>query len=162
MLACDFFHVDCALTLQRISVFFVLEVPNRVRAPAGYDHEPRRPMDHPADPQPGDGSRRPRHPVPVPRLRPRRTVHRVVGCCPGRHRDPRGADSSSLPACELLCRTVRAHPQGRTHRSNVDLQSAASACGAHEVRSALPRSTATPGPRTSPTTPNASRSRPQL
>ncbi len=29
MLACDFFHVDCALTLQRISVFFVLEVPNR-------------------------------------------------------------------------------------------------------------------------------------
>ncbi|GAA0635857.1 hypothetical protein GCM10010174_66930 [Kutzneria viridogrisea] len=29
MLACDFFHVDCALTLQRISVFFVLEVGSR-------------------------------------------------------------------------------------------------------------------------------------
>jgi putative transposase len=29
MLACDFFHVDCALTLQRIYVFFVLEVPTR-------------------------------------------------------------------------------------------------------------------------------------
>jgi putative transposase len=29
MLACDFFHVDCAVTLQRISVFFVLEVPSR-------------------------------------------------------------------------------------------------------------------------------------
>jgi transposase InsO family protein len=29
MLACDFFHVDCAVTLQRIYVFFVLEVPNR-------------------------------------------------------------------------------------------------------------------------------------
>lgn len=29
MLACDFFHVDCALTLQRICVFFVLEVPSR-------------------------------------------------------------------------------------------------------------------------------------
>jgi putative transposase len=26
MLACDFFHVDCAVTLQRIYVFFVLEV----------------------------------------------------------------------------------------------------------------------------------------
>jgi transposase InsO family protein len=26
MLACDFFHVDCALTLQRLYVFFVLEV----------------------------------------------------------------------------------------------------------------------------------------
>jgi putative transposase len=29
MLACDFFHVDCAVTLRRIYVFFVLEVPNR-------------------------------------------------------------------------------------------------------------------------------------
>ncbi len=29
MLACDFFHVDCALTLQRIYVFFVLEVDSR-------------------------------------------------------------------------------------------------------------------------------------
>jgi putative transposase len=29
MLACDFFHVDCAVTLKRISVFFVLEVGNR-------------------------------------------------------------------------------------------------------------------------------------
>lgn len=25
MLACDFFHVDCALTLQRLYVFFVIE-----------------------------------------------------------------------------------------------------------------------------------------
>jgi putative transposase len=29
MLACDFFHGDCAVTLQRIYVFFVLEVGNR-------------------------------------------------------------------------------------------------------------------------------------
>jgi transposase InsO family protein len=29
MLACDFFHVDCALTLQRLYVFFVLEVGSR-------------------------------------------------------------------------------------------------------------------------------------
>jgi putative transposase len=29
MLACDFFPVDCAVTLTRISVFFVLEVPSR-------------------------------------------------------------------------------------------------------------------------------------
>jgi putative transposase len=29
MLACDFFHVDCAVTRTRISVFFVLEVPSR-------------------------------------------------------------------------------------------------------------------------------------
>jgi putative transposase len=29
MLACDFFHVDCAVTIQRIYVFFVLEVATR-------------------------------------------------------------------------------------------------------------------------------------
>jgi hypothetical protein len=29
MLACDFFPVECAVTLQRIFVFFVLEVPSR-------------------------------------------------------------------------------------------------------------------------------------
>jgi putative transposase len=29
MFACDFFHADCAVTLQRISVFFVLEVGTR-------------------------------------------------------------------------------------------------------------------------------------
>jgi putative transposase len=29
MLACDFFHVYCAVTLQRIYVLFVLEVPSR-------------------------------------------------------------------------------------------------------------------------------------
>jgi len=29
MLACDFFHVDCALTLQRLYVFFVLELESR-------------------------------------------------------------------------------------------------------------------------------------
>jgi len=29
MLACDFFHVDCAVTLKRIYVFFVLDVGNR-------------------------------------------------------------------------------------------------------------------------------------
>ncbi len=30
----------------------------QVRASLGYDHEPGRPVDHPADPQPGDGPRR--------------------------------------------------------------------------------------------------------
>jgi putative transposase len=29
MLACDFFHVDCAVTLQRLYCFFVMEVHSR-------------------------------------------------------------------------------------------------------------------------------------
>jgi putative transposase len=29
MLACDFFHVDCAVTLQRIYIFFVIEIHTR-------------------------------------------------------------------------------------------------------------------------------------
>jgi putative transposase len=29
MLTCDFFHVDCAVTLPRVHVFFVIEVGSR-------------------------------------------------------------------------------------------------------------------------------------
>jgi hypothetical protein len=29
MLACDFFHVNCAVTLRRVCVFFVIEVGTR-------------------------------------------------------------------------------------------------------------------------------------
>ncbi|MEU4526099.1 integrase core domain-containing protein [Amycolatopsis sp. NPDC024027] len=40
MLACDFFHVDCALTLKRIYVFFVLEVGSRYVHVLGTDTNP--------------------------------------------------------------------------------------------------------------------------
>ena len=79
---------------------------------------------HPADPQPGDGSRRGRHPVPVPGPRPGRSVRRVVRRCPGRCGYPRGQDSSAVPAGEWFRRTVGAHDQSQTHRSYSDLQRA--------------------------------------
>jgi transposase len=111
MLACDFFHVDCAVTLNRIYVFFVLEVDTRTVHLHDHDHEPGRQMDHSADPQPADGSRRSCHPVPVPGPRPSRTVHSVVRRCPRRGWHPRGQNSSALPPGELFRRTIRSHPQ---------------------------------------------------
>jgi putative transposase len=78
MLACDFFpvdsHGDAPADLR------VLRAGGRypIRAPAGHDPEPRRPMDHPTDPQPRDGSRRSHHPVPVLDPRPGWPVHRIM------------------------------------------------------------------------------------
>ena len=60
MLAVDFLHLDCALTLRRLSVLSALEVGDRYRAP-------RRTVDHAAGPQPRHGPRRTGSAVPVPR-----------------------------------------------------------------------------------------------
>jgi transposase len=56
MLACDFFHVDCAVTLNRMDLRVLCAGGrHQDRAPAGHDHEPGRQMGHSADPQPADG-----------------------------------------------------------------------------------------------------------
>ena len=60
MLAADFFHVDCALTLKRIYVFFALEVPNRYVHILGTTTHPTGAWTTQAGPQPADGPRRQR------------------------------------------------------------------------------------------------------
>jgi transposase len=136
MLACDFFPVDCAVTLKRISVFFVLEVSSRSVHLLGATTNP-------------DGqwtTQQIRNLVmdlgdriadPVPRPRSGQSVWNVVRCCPRRCGHPRGQDSSSLPTGELFRRKVHPHCQSLTRRPHVDLQSVALTCGARGVRSAL-------------------------
>jgi putative transposase len=55
--AVDFFHVECAVTLQRLYVLFALDVGDRSLHVLGVT-APRRALDHPTGPQPDDGPRR--------------------------------------------------------------------------------------------------------
>ena len=144
MLATDFFHVDCALTLQRLYCLFVIEIGSRYVHILGISANP-------------DG------PWTVQQIRNllmnlggrtadfRFLVRDRAGQFteafergPGRCRDRGGEDPAAQSEGERLCGTVRAHGPNRGHRPGAHLRPAASADHPGPVRGPLQRAAATP------------------
>jgi|GEM_PF-2839697 len=109
----------------------VLLVRHRSRPPlpahSRRDREPGRAVDHTADPEPPDGSRRSRRRFPIPGPRPGRAVHRVLRRSPGQRRYRSSEDPAQKPSREHLCGKVRTHRPDRGHRPAADLRPATSA-----------------------------------
>ena len=144
MLACDFVHVDCAITVQRIYVFFVIEINIRYLHILGPTTNPDRPWT----------------------TQQARNLVADLGVCIADFRtlirDRAGQftaafdtvfvaasrSSRSRPAAsQRLCRTLRADDQSRTHRPSADLRTTPPTPPARRVRPSLQPATASPRPR---------------
>jgi len=138
MLATDFLHVDCAVTLQRLQCLPVMEISSRCVHIPGVTANPDRPWTSQQIPN----LTGPRTSGPWLATGPGSSPRRSTRSWPGWYRS--GRDPAPMSQGTRLCRTVRAHRPDRDHRPDADLQRTAPAHHDGRVCPALKRAKTAP------------------